>query len=186
MATGVQTHTRRYVDPINLDPYSVAIDDIAYSLSNIARWTGHADRSPSGHVYSVAQHSVLVALIAPGHAKLAALLHDAPEYLLADLARPIKVNSGLGHIYKEVECRLAGRIETAFGLADGALEHSDVKRADTAMLLVEARHLMGNPDWAQAGMPDWADEEHWRDAVVPWSHVDAEAQFLATYGALIV
>jgi hypothetical protein len=82
------TYSRRYVDPFNLDPDEVVIQDITHALSMKARFGGMAPK-----FYSVAQHSVEVSLWLTGEnliTQLAGLLHDTDEAYLPDLPRPIK------------------------------------------------------------------------------------------------
>ncbi len=169
MPTGIQTWTDRYVNPLDVNVFDVDIADIAYALSNLTR--------VAGNVYTVAQHSVLVSELAAGH-KLAALLHDAPEYLLNDFAGPVKANSEFGAMYKVIEFAAAGAIEVAFGLDRGELRDPLVKEADVEMLHVEAYHLMRNPPWAMPS--EWGKEM----TLVPWSHDDAEARFLRRFEEL--
>jgi uncharacterized protein len=174
----LQTHSDQYVDPLAMREHEISIYDIAYHLSNICRFTGAADRSPRGDVYTVAQHSVFVSEIAHGH-KLAALLHDAPEYVLNDMHGPTKRDSFLGEVYKLSENKLARVVERCGGIDPHELEHPVVKAADTVALLIEAWHLMRRPSWA-ATCPQWGKEFK----VVPWSHVEAEQRFLARFEEL--
>ena len=74
------------IDPSALD---VEIADIAHGLARVARWNG---QTRGAEIFSVAQHSLLVEAIfsalapeAAPAAKLAALLHDAPEYVIGDM-----------------------------------------------------------------------------------------------------
>ena len=73
----------RRLDLLDPSPLDVEIEDIAHGLARVARWNGQT-RGP--HIFSVAQHSVLVERVAasidpgaPARWRLAALLHDAPE-----------------------------------------------------------------------------------------------------------
>lgn len=86
-------------------PAQISIEDIAHALSNVCRFGGHC--SP---FYSVAQHSVLVAALAPQELKFAALLHDAPEAYLGDVIKPLKV------LLKEHYSTLEARFEYAIGV----------------------------------------------------------------------
>jgi uncharacterized protein len=173
----LQTHSNRYVDPLAMREDDLSIEDIAYHLSNLARFTGSATRSPWGDVYTVAQHSVFVSQLAPHH-KLAALLHDAPEYVLNDMHGPTKHDTALGAVYSIHERRLARTVERAAGLIPGELEHPAVKAADEVALHVEGYWLMRRPDWAKP--PAWG----LLCPVVPWSHVEAERMFLKRYEEL--
>src|ERR1700756_5230806 len=88
----------RRLDLIDPSPLDVEIGDIAHGLARVARWNGQT-RGPE--IFSVAQHSLLVeALFAaaevspPAQARLAALLHDAPEYVIGDMISPFKAAIG--------------------------------------------------------------------------------------------
>jgi uncharacterized protein len=108
----------RRLDILNPSPLDVEIEDIAHGLARVARWNG---QTRGGVIFSVAQHSVLVAEIlglldpaAPARWRLFALLHDAPEYVIGDMISPFK--AALGHVYREVEDRLARAILLRFSL----------------------------------------------------------------------
>src|SRR5208337_2909202 len=86
----------RRLDIIDPSPVDVEIGDIAHGLARVARWNGQT-RGPE--IFSVAQHSLLVeALVASGapaaKTRLAALLHDAPEYVIGDMISPFKAAVG--------------------------------------------------------------------------------------------
>jgi uncharacterized protein len=109
----------RRLDILNPSPFDVEIEDIAHGLARVARWNG---QTRGGVIFSVAQHSVLVAEICglldpalPARGRLYALLHDAPEYVIGDMISPFK--AVLGGVYKEVEARLAGAILQRFSLS---------------------------------------------------------------------
>src|ERR1700736_1048194 len=76
----------RRLDLLDPSPLDVEIEDIAHGLARVARWNGQTKGS---HAFSVAQHSVLVERITAElnprlarTARLMALLHDAPEYVI--------------------------------------------------------------------------------------------------------
>src|SRR5437660_9808047 len=100
------------LDPSALD---VEIEDIAHGLARVARWNG---QTSGPHIFSVAQHTLLVEAIArrrtslDQRARLAILLHDAPEYVIGDMITPFK--SVLGDAYKAVEKRLLAAIHLRF------------------------------------------------------------------------
>ena len=90
----------RRLDILNPSPLDVEIEDIAHGLARVARWNG---QTRGGVIFSVAQHSVLVAEIlglldpaAPARWRLFALLHDAPEYVIGDMISPFKAALGDG------------------------------------------------------------------------------------------
>ena len=76
----IQTFQGKAFDPFAPRPADISHFDIAHALSNICRFTGHTNT-----FYSVAQHSVQVALLVPRPMQLAALLHDASEAYLCDI-----------------------------------------------------------------------------------------------------
>lgn len=131
------TFSGDFIRPLDPDPADIHIEDIAHALSNQCRWTGHTSR-----FYSVAEHSLHVAALVPDELSLNALLHDASEAYLADLARPIKKADGLGTIYLEVEARLQAAIAVRFGISEDPLSHAEVKEADERMLWAEAKTLL--------------------------------------------
>ena len=132
------------LDPSALD---VEIEDIAHGLARVARWNG---QTVGPHIFSVAQHTLLVEEIArartPGldkRARLAILLHDAPEYVIGDMISPFKVV--IGGAYKAVEARLLTAIHLRFGLPaklpDDLLRL--IKEADRGAAFLEATKLAG-------------------------------------------
>src|SRR6516225_4940688 len=109
----------RRLDLIDPSPLDVEIADIAHGLARVARWNG---QTKGPEIFSVAQHSLLVEALfrareAPpsGQARLAALLHDAPEYVIGDMISPFK--AAIGGDYKVIEARLKRAIRIRFGLA---------------------------------------------------------------------
>ena len=125
----------------------IEIEDIAHGLARVARWNG---QTTGEHAFSVAQHSVvveeIVAHIQPDidpRWRLAALLHDASEYVIGDMISPFK--AALGYDYKLFEARLENAIHTRFGLP--AKTPLTVKRliktADRACAYFEATQLAG-------------------------------------------
>ncbi|OQM73533.1 YfbR-like 5'-deoxynucleotidase [Manganibacter manganicus] len=137
----------RRLDLLNPSPLDIEIGDIAHGLARVARWNG---QTSGDHAFSVAQHSLLVeallSAIAPGagpEARLAALLHDAPEYVIGDMISPFK--AVMGGSYKECEHRLQSAIHLRFSLpADLAAEvKKNIKRADQIAAYFEATELAG-------------------------------------------
>ena len=102
----------RRLDLLDPSPLDIEIEDIAHGLARVARWNG---QTVGEHAFSVAQHALLVEEIAAAHAagrsrrrwRLAALLHDAPEYVIGDMISPFKAAIGLD--YKAFEDRLLER-----------------------------------------------------------------------------
>jgi 5'-deoxynucleotidase YfbR-like HD superfamily hydrolase len=137
----------RRLDILNPSPLDVEIEDIAHGLARVARWNG---QTRGGEIFSVAQHSVLVAEIfalldpgAPSRWRLFALLHDAPEYVIGDMISPFK--AALGATYRDVEARLARAICQRFSVnpdAPPALAKM-TKRADRISAFFEATLFAG-------------------------------------------
>jgi 5'-deoxynucleotidase YfbR-like HD superfamily hydrolase len=137
----------RRLDLLDPSPLDIEIEDIAHGLARVARWNGQTDGE---HAFSVAEHSLLVEAIAgelepelDRRFRLAALIHDAPEYVIGDLISPFK--SVLSLDYRAFEARLLGAIHLRFGLpaelpADIA---KLIKRADKITAYYEATSLAG-------------------------------------------
>ena len=180
----------RRLDLIDPSPLDVEIGDIAHGLARVARWNG---QTKGPEIFSVAQHSLLVeALFAaaevspPARARLAALLHDAPEYVIGDMISPFK--AAIGGDYKLIEARLKRAVLIRFGLSAEAQDDFDrrIKIADrtsayleaTALAgfsIVEARKLFGEPDLP---IRDFA------AFLEPMRPADVEARFLARFDEL--
>jgi 5'-deoxynucleotidase YfbR-like HD superfamily hydrolase len=137
----------RRLDLLDPSPLDIEIEDIAHGLARVARWNGQTHGT---HAFSVAQHCVLVERLVqelqpglPRSASLAALLHDAPEYVIGDLISPFK--SAVGIDYKDFELRLLASIHIRFGLPvrPGSGISSLIKRADRVSAFHEATQLAG-------------------------------------------
>lgn len=137
----------RRLDLLAPDPADIEIEDIAHGLARVARWNG---QTKGAHAFSVAQHSLMVETIVKAQnpafsAKdlLAALLHDAPEYVIGDLISPFKAAIGLD--YKAFENRLLAAIHCRYGLsfAESPALSAHVKHADRVAAYFEATVLAG-------------------------------------------
>jgi hypothetical protein len=137
----------RRLDLLDPSPLDVEIEDIAHGLARVARWNG---QTHGPHIFSVAQHSLLVeriaAIVEPGldrPGRMFMLLHDAPEYVIGDMISPFK--AVIGDAYKSVEKRILTAILLRFSLPsepDAALLRL-AKRADRAAAFFEAVSLAG-------------------------------------------
>lgn len=144
----------RRLDLLNPDPRDINIGDIAHGLARVARWNG---QTRGEHPFSVAQHALIVEEIVGALSpeldrrwRLAALLHDAPEYVVGDLISPFKAAIGID--YKAFELRLLAAIHSAFGLpaALPAEITALIKVADQTAAFYEATGLAGfAPDEAE-------------------------------------
>jgi 5'-deoxynucleotidase YfbR-like HD superfamily hydrolase len=137
----------RRLDLLDPSPLDIEIEDIAHGLARVARWNG---QTKGPHAMSVAQHSLVVEALAghlrPGleaHWRLAALLHDAAEYVIGDMISPFK--TALGYDYKAFETRLEAAIHIRFGLPPHppAPVAALIKAADRASAFFEATQLAG-------------------------------------------
>jgi hypothetical protein len=137
----------RRLDLLDPSPLDIEIEDIAHGLARVARWNG---QTVGPHIFSVAQHSLLVEAVAgeiesglDARRRLAILLHDAPEYVIGDMISPFK--AVLGGSYKAVEARLAAAIHLRFGLpAERPVAWTRLlKRADHIAAFHEATRLAG-------------------------------------------
>ncbi len=137
----------RRLDLLDPSPNDIEIEDIAHGLARVARWNG---QTVGAHAFSVAQHVLVVEAIAADlnprwtrPDKLAALLHDAPEYVIGDLISPFKTAIGLD--YKAFERQLLRAIHRRFGLpADLPVETmSAIKAADRIAAYFEATGIAG-------------------------------------------
>ena len=140
----------RRLDLLDPAPVDIEVEDIALGLSRVARWNG---QTTGEWPVTVAQHCVLVERLAtlfkPGldrRWRLAALLHDAPEYVIGDMISPFKAALGLD--YKDFEHRLMRAIHIRFGLPPEPPQWVEklVKRADRASAFIEATRLAGFSD----------------------------------------
>jgi len=137
----------RRLDLLDPSPLDIEIADIAHGLARVARWNG---QTTGDHAFSVAQHSLLVEDIVCAlqpqtvpRLRFAALLHDAPEYVIGDMISPFK--AAVGGDYKAVEHRLQAAIHLRFGLPPVLPEATKklIKRADQIAAYFEATQLAG-------------------------------------------
>ena len=181
----------RRLDLLDPRPQDIEIADIAHGLARVARWNG---QTIGTHAFSVAQHALLVESLveATGNSggrdlQLAALLHDAPEYVIGDLISPFK--SALGLDYKTFENRLLGAIHRRFGLPDQLPESWSraIKTADHVAAYWEATRLAGfsidearlyfaEPAYSSVSVPD--------AVIEAWPTAQAQARFLERFDAL--
>jgi 5'-deoxynucleotidase YfbR-like HD superfamily hydrolase len=140
----------RRLDLLDPAPKDIEIEDIAHGLARVARWNG---QTIGDHAFSVAQHALVVEEIATAMQpdltrrwQLAALLHDAPEYVVGDLISPFKAAVGLN--YKAFETRLLEAIHRRFGLPPSLPERIAlaIKAADRVAAFYEATQLAGFTD----------------------------------------
>jgi 5'-deoxynucleotidase YfbR-like HD superfamily hydrolase len=137
----------RRLDLLDPTPVDIEVADIAHGLAFVARWNG---QTLGDYPYSVAEHSLLVeriyGRIVPDAAprwRLAALLHDAPEYVIGDMISPVKGAVGPG--YGALEERLMAAVHLRYGLpaALPLAVKAAIKKADRASAWLEAVQIAG-------------------------------------------
>ncbi len=137
----------RRLDLLDPTPMDIEIEDIAHGLSFVARWNG---QTRGDWPYSVAEHALLVEVLftraepaAPARWRLAALLHDAPEYVIGDMISPVKAAVGPG--YGVLDERLTAAIHLRYGLPMvlPAEVKKAIKRADRVSAWMEAVEIAG-------------------------------------------
>ena len=137
----------RRLDLLDPTPMDIEIEDIAHGLSFVARWNG---QTQGDYAYSVAEHSILVEQIfriqnpnSSAKWQLAALLHDAPEYVIGDMISPVKM--AVGPDYGALDDRLMAAIHLRFGLPAmiPANIKKQIKRADKTSAWLEATQIAG-------------------------------------------
>ncbi len=178
----------RRLDLLEPSPLDIEIADIAHGLARVARWNG---QTRGAHAFSVAQHCVLVERLTADlnprlsrEARLMALLHDAPEYVVGDLISPFK--AAIGMDYKELELKLQAAIHLRFGLP--ALVPASLaalfKKADHLSAFHEATQLAGFEE-AEARRLFGAPPKGLRTPrLTPLATADAQAQFLERFHRL--
>jgi len=137
----------RRLDLLDPTPMDIEIEDIAHGLAFVARWNG---QTSGDYAYSVAEHSLLVETLfgrimpkAPAKWRLAALLHDAPEYVIGDMISPVK--AAVGPDYGALDERLEAAIHIRFGLPAKvpAQIKRQIKKADKISAWMEATRIAG-------------------------------------------
>jgi 5'-deoxynucleotidase YfbR-like HD superfamily hydrolase len=182
----------RRLDLLDPSPLDIEIEDIAHGLARVARWNG---QTSGAHIFSVAQHCLLVEALARARVprldaarRLAVLLHDAPEYVIGDMISPFKVV--IGDAYKAVERRLLAAIHLRFGLAAQSPPELEqlIKAADRQAAYLEATRLAGfEPAEARRffGQPPKFSATMERDYLKPWPAETAEARYAERFLKLL-
>ncbi|MFN3349505.1 YfbR-like 5'-deoxynucleotidase [Pseudorhodoplanes sp.] len=180
----------RRLDLLDPSPLDIEIEDIAHGIARVPRWNG---QTIGAHIFSVAQHTLLVDTIARRQGplddklRLAIMLHDAPEYVIGDMITPFK--AVIGDSYKAVEQRLLAAIHLRFGLPPSltAAQEKTIKQADRAAAYLEATKLAGfAEDEAKKffGQPPKLSPALIRDYLTPWPAETAEARYLERFAKL--
>ncbi len=182
----------RRLDLLDPSPLDVEIEDIAHGLARVARWNG---QTKGAHIFSVAQHALLVEALARAKVprldaagRRAVLLHDAPEYVIGDMISPFK--AVIGDSYKAVEKRLLAAIHLRFGLPAKLPERLTelIKSADRSAAFLEATRLAGfGEDEARKffGPPPKFSAAIERDYLTPWPAETAQSRFRERFEKLM-
>lgn len=171
MSPDILTASGTYFNFLKPEESAFTIEDVAHALAHICRFTGHCRE-----FYSVAQHSVLVSYHVPPEHRLAALLHDAAEAFVGDVASPLKQ---LLPEYRAIERGVEQVVLTRFGV-DPVLPPC-VKEADLRALLTERHYLMPyhDSDW------DCTKGLHvFGERITPVAPPVAKAMFLRRYNEI--
>ena len=174
----------RRLDLLDPSPLDIEIDDIAHGLARVARWNGQTN---GAHIFSVAQHCLLVEALARARAprlddscRLVVLLHDAPEYVIGDMISPFK--AVIGDAYKATERRLLTAIHLRFGLPAKTAPEIEAltKAADRQAAYLEATRLAGFAATEARkffGRPPVFSAALERDFLKPWPAETAQARY---------
>jgi hypothetical protein len=178
MTPWVITKNGKRLDPTDVQPDQLDIEEIAHALANINRFNGHT-KWP----ISVAQHSVYVSrLVGDGVPGLQGLLHDASEYVLGDITKWLKHTPAFDR-YRETEDRIQRVIYAHFGCPEEMLP--EVAAADKLMVRVEGEAMWG-PNWSDVpGYGPLTEDERapvgkWE----PWTWSFARHHFLERFKEL--
>ena len=182
----------RRLDLLDPSPLDIEIADIAHGLARVARWNG---QTSGAHIFSVAQHTLLVEAVmreqtprVDVRVRLAALLHDAPEYVIGDMISPFK--AVLGGDYKAVEKRLLVGdpypLRTAAGAAgrdhaadQGRRPRRGLSRGDASLQALRKPKRSA----CSAAIPACPPATR-QDYLTPWTAAKAEKRFLARFKTL--
>ncbi len=179
----------RKLDILSPSPFDIEIEDIALGLSRVSRWNG---QTTGKYPYSVAQHSILVEELFnieyPELDKkwnLAALLHDAPEYVIGDLITPFKY--ALNNSYRFVEDNLIKAIYLRFGLP--ALLPRDIeskiKKIDKSLAWFEAVDIAGYNEKEASKIIKKPNLNSKRQIIIAKSANDIQKKFLKRFQEII-
>jgi hypothetical protein len=171
MKPKILTANGTYFDLLEPENNIIDIEVIAHALSNICRFTGH-----TVDFYSVAQHSVHASFLVPPEHAMAALMHDAAEAYIGDIATPLKrLLPDYALIEMKVEAAVFDHFEIPFPF------DACVKRADLVMLATEDRDLLPShfDKWFEG-----TDIEPMTDHIICWTPHEAQMKFLARFDEL--
>ncbi|NDV02647.1 HD domain-containing protein [Pseudoroseicyclus tamaricis] len=180
----------RRLDLLDPAPLDIEIEDIAHGLSFVARWNG---QTSGDWPYSVAEHSLLVEELfarlypaEPVRWRLAALLHDAPEYVIGDMISPVK--AAVGAAYGELDERLTAAVHLRFGLPAVLPKElkRKIKRADKVSAWLEATAIAGFTEREATRLFGRLPEAQCQGlSIVLRPPLEARADYIARHAALL-
>lgn len=173
----ITTFTGKKFYPTTCKPDDICIEDIAHSLSRTCRYNGHCKI-----FYSVAEHSVRLAQLAPDHLKIHALLHDAPEALTGCGDVCSRMKHELFPEIGDLEDTLLTKIYRRFGVPfiEGS-EELELSRLENSLLAVEVRDLMPKDCLDYWYLPEPPVPNYY---IIPWKAVPADYMFLNDFKRL--
>lgn len=150
----VSTYRSLALDFANPRPEQIDIEDISLGLCGESRFNNQYGFTLSPNTYTVAQHSIYASLLVPPGYALYALLHDASEAYMRDIATPLKT---LLPEYRKIEEKVQGAIFQRFGLPARIPEEARawVKRVDLRLLLTERNALFSEAQCVASSKLDW-------------------------------
>ena len=176
----IWTHSGLKVHLLNPLTEEVSLADIAFSLARMCRFNCHCEW------YSVAEHCVLASQLAPPGLELVALLHDAHEYVIGDLTRPLTASLPVGSstdisVLKSI---LDDAIMLRFGLpAVNGTVARQLREIDDRLLATECLALLGKEALREWGLT--ADPyKHLR--LHCWERDQAAREFLNRFESLTI
>lgn len=145
-------------------PDMVRFADIARGLSREGRYTNQTEL-----MWTVAEHSMLMARNLPFHLKKFALLHDAPEAYLRDIPSPFKK---MLSDYKIIEQRVWCVVAERFGIPEEL--PPEIKEADLRALATEKRDLLPDePEWKSLhGVEPYREKIHGHVETLPFREIE--------------
>lgn len=164
----ITTSNSKQLDLKNPTPEMICLTDIARGLSREGRYANQTK-----YMWTVADHSMLVARNVPQHLKGLALLHDATEAYMRDIPSPLKK---MLPIYRFTEDRMWCAIANRFDLP--IIMPLEIKEADRRAMATEKRDLLPNENsWSMLlGIEPYPELIYGCDSLLPFGKI--EKQFL--------
>lgn len=153
----------------------IDIEDIAHSLSQQCRWTGH-----TRHHYSIAQHGYYCSFLGPKNEAFHRLNHDDSEAYVGDMNRPLKHYTEAGPPYRKQEDKIQAIICDCFGMSH--TPPPSVHTADEIMLYTEKAQIMASTDFEMSN--PWKPSKVADITIEEWTPKYAKRKFLERFQEL--